>query len=115
MVSSRLELGYIKLCARAVNMKGNGSASAASDAAAIRSTAKSLFQIRGDRQIRRVNNRECVRERLVPRQTAISSTESRGGRGARGRQCLKPETSEHARGPDIPWIRHHEDTTAVMK
>ena len=43
-----------------------------------RRVAKPLFQIRGDGQIRRVDNRARVRQRLISRQSAISSAKRAG-------------------------------------
>src|SRR5467141_32578 len=48
-----------------------------------RRVAKPLFQIRRCGQIRRIDNQARVRQRLISRQPAISSTTRRGGGGAR--------------------------------
>jgi hypothetical protein len=80
-----------------------------------RRVAKPLLQVRGDGQIRRIDNQTRVRQSLIPRQAVISSTNGSGGGSARRGQCLEAKAGEKLGGADIPWIRNDEGAWAVVK
>jgi hypothetical protein len=80
-----------------------------------RRVAKPLLQIRGDGQVRRLDNRTRVCQSFISRQAAVSSAENRRRGCARRGQGRKSKTRENAGGTDVPGIRNYEGARAVMK
>src|SRR5215472_913962 len=80
-----------------------------------RRVAKSLLQICGDGQVRRLDNHSRVPERLIARQFAIVTAHSTGSCSARGSQGFEAQGGKNLGGTHIPRIRNYEGAGAVVK
>nr|WP_294167171.1 hypothetical protein [uncultured Sphingomonas sp.] len=74
----------------------------------LRRIAEPLLEIGGNGQVRRLDNRLCVRQRLGPRHPAVALAEQGGLRPARGGERLEAERGQHARRAAVERIGDDE-------
>ena len=80
-----------------------------------RRVAEPSLEIGGDGQVGRIDNHARMVQRLRARQSAISSTKSARGSGARCRQRAEAKPGENSGGADVPWIRNDKRLWTVVK